>query len=92
MKLHPEQIEAKLASFIDVPYFITGMPDDRLGEQLVLFVEQEQPYELDINEEDMKVFKPYEFPRKIIYTPQFQRTNTGKIQRGQTLTKYLDTI
>jgi O-succinylbenzoic acid--CoA ligase len=68
------------------------MPDDRLGEQLVLFVEQEEPYDFHISEEDMKVFKPYEFPRKIISVPQFQRTSTGKIQRGQTLTKYLDTI
>lgn len=92
VKLHPEQVEGKLATYIDVPYFITGMPDDRLGEQLVLFVEQEEPYDFHISEEDMKVFKPYEFPRKIISVPQFQRTSTGKIQRGQTLTKYLDTI
>ncbi|MFO8148055.1 MAG: AMP-binding protein, partial [Gillisia sp.] len=38
IKLYPEEIERKLNKIIKRRFFVTGMPDDALGEKLVLFV------------------------------------------------------
>lgn len=89
VKLYPEQIESKLALFIEVPFFISSLPDDLLGEQLVLFVEQEDIFELKIPAVDKEDFQPYEFPKKIISIPLFNRTKSGKLQRSSTVKKYL---
>ena len=92
IKLYPEQIEDKLASLIEVPFFISSLPDDTLGEQLVLFVEQEDTFNFKITEVDKEVFGIYEFPKKIISIPLFHRTKSGKVQRGITVKKYLENI
>jgi len=92
VKLYPEQIESKLAAFVEVPYFISSLPDDILGEQLVLFVEQENTFNLKITEVDKEVFEVYEFPKKIISIPLFNRTKSGKVQRGITVKKYLEAL
>ncbi|MEJ2584834.1 MAG: AMP-binding protein, partial [Robiginitalea sp.] len=39
VKLIPEQLETKMSPLIPRPFFLTGMPDDTLGEKLVLLVE-----------------------------------------------------
>lgn len=92
VKLFPEQIEAKLAPFIHVPYFVAGVPDELLGEQLTLFVEQEEPLFVKEHIVDTTSFKPFELPKLAISLTSFQRTDTGKIQRGQTLKDYLDSL
>lgn len=92
VKLYPEQIEAKLASFMHVPYFIIGVPDEQLGEKLVLFVEQENTFLLDLTSQEMEAFGSFEFPKTIVCIPTFQRTKTGKIQRGQTLKSYIASL
>ncbi|TVZ51885.1 AMP-binding protein [Dokdonia sp. Hel_I_53] len=88
VKLYPEQIEYKLASVISVPYFISSIPDDKLGERIVLFVEQEESFTFDEDLLDKSKFLPFELPKLVISLSSFQRTNTGKIQRGQTLKNY----
>lgn len=96
IKLHPEQIERKLAHLIESPYFVGGIPDDRLGEKLALFVEQEEVFAFE-NPPDQKSgadettarFLRYEFPQVIFTVPQFERTENGKLQRGQTIRKAL---
>ncbi len=90
VKLYPEQIEAKLASMIDSPYFVAGIPDDALGEKLVLFVEQESDFAFAKSDFDISHFESYEFPKTIITLPKFERTDNGKLQRGHTLRKALE--
>ncbi len=85
IKLHPEQIEQKLAPMIDIPFFVAGLPDDALGEKLVLFVEQEEAFAFTASDYDMSAFGAYEFPKVIIPIPRFTRTENGKLQRGQTV-------
>ncbi len=41
IKLIPEQIEKKLAIIIDKRFFVSGIPDQLLGEKLVLIIEDE---------------------------------------------------
>jgi O-succinylbenzoic acid--CoA ligase len=89
IKLYPEQIEEKLALLIDSPYFVGGIPDDRLGEKLALFVEQEGAFAFAKADETNTRFLRYEFPQVIFTVPQFERTENGKLQRGQTIRKGL---
>jgi len=89
IKLYPEQIEQKLSSMIHVPFFVAGIPDDALGEKLVLLVEQEEAFAFAKAEYDLTDFEKYEIPKTIFSTPRFERTVNGKLQRGQTVYKVL---
>lgn len=82
VKLFPEQIEQKLAPFITSQFFITGKPDTRLGEKLVLLVES-APYEFDEN--IFSNLAVYEKPKEIQFVSEFKRTPTGKILRKENL-------
>jgi len=46
IKFSPEQLEAKLASFLEIPFFVAGIPDEELGQKLVLIYEGETDSEL----------------------------------------------
>jgi len=90
IKLYPEQIEQKLAQGIEVPFFVAGIPDDSLGERIALFVEQEEPFSWDKSQVSQEIFKAYEFPKSIYTLDRFERTENGKIKRGQTTRKALN--
>lgn len=92
IKLHPEQIEQKLAIMISEPYFVSSIPDDKLVEKLVLFVEQEEPFVFDEDTYDGTVFLPFELPKTIISFPQFLRTASGKLKRDQTVKTYMNSL
>lgn len=85
VKLYPEQIEQKLAPYIAAKFFVAGVPDDALGEKVALFVEQEEPFTLDIGLLPQDFLVSYEFPKTIHTLARFQRTHNGKIKRGQTI-------
>ncbi|MBE7639931.1 MULTISPECIES: AMP-binding protein [Salegentibacter] len=88
IKLHPEQIEKKLSKIIDQRLFVIGMPDDSLGEKLVLFVENEFSEALlaQLQQEikALKSLEKYERPKKIYLIEKFEETHTGKIHRENT--------
>ncbi|MES2799459.1 MAG: AMP-binding protein [Bacteroidota bacterium] len=78
LKFVPEELEAKLSSFIHVPFFIHGIADEKLGQKIVLFVEGESNCTLD----DLKPFlEKYEVPKEIRILTNFIRTQGGKINR-----------
>jgi O-succinylbenzoic acid--CoA ligase len=87
VKLMPETIEKKIEPILKQPFFVSGIQDDRLGQKLVLIVEDyEQPGLLTA----LKLALPtYEIPREIFYLDQFVRTETQKINRPKTLEKAL---
>ncbi len=81
IKLIPEQIEQKLSGKINARFFVTGKPDEKLGEKLVLVVEGEkQPIDTAIYD----VLDKYERPKEIIFLEKFVDTETGKIMRKET--------
>ncbi len=84
IKLIPEQIENKLKQLIDFDFFVTGMPDDKLGQKVVLVLETEQ-IPKNLPEQIKKHLSKYEVPKNIYTLPEFVRTATGKIQRQKTL-------
>ncbi len=81
VKLFPEQIEEKLSGKIDRRFFVKGVPDEKLGEKLVLVIEGEH------FEVDGSVFEDlgkYEKPKDILFVEKFAETGSGKVMRDQT--------
>jgi O-succinylbenzoic acid--CoA ligase len=87
VKIQPEQIERQLAAFIAVPFFIHGKPDEKLGQQVVLFVEDDtRSYGAELW--DKAQLHRYHHPARVIHCSGFVRTATGKINRLATVAKY----
>ena len=89
IKLFPEEIENKLSEVMDNRYFLIGMPDNALGEKLVLFVEtdfsEELLAELQEKIQSVRDLDKYEIPKKIYLIQKFEETPNGKIHRLNTL-------
>ncbi|QNM86857.1 AMP-binding protein [Polaribacter pectinis] len=81
IKLHPEKIEEKLSKIIENRFFVAGIPDEKLGEKLILIIEGK---EQKISFEDANLSK-YETPKQIYFIDKFVETETKKIQRTKTL-------
>lgn len=86
VKIHPELVERKLESLIPQRYFISSLPDEKLGEQVVLVVESASTIpNLEDSLKDM--LDRFEMPKQIIYVPQFVYSEGGKILRTPTLSQ-----
>lgn len=86
IKLISEQIEAKLATIIDSCFFVTGVPDEKLGEKLVLIIEGK----VDKNQllekiKKLKTLGKFEVPKEVLSVPEFEKTKNGKILRKRIL-------
>lgn len=84
IKLYPEEIEFKLRSTIKQQFFISSIPDDTLGEKLVLILEDNQN---NINSRIFEVLDKYEKPKEIFTISKFIETGSGKIHRKKNLKK-----
>lgn len=91
IKLFPEKIEEKLATLIDVPFFVGGIPDDQLGQKLVLFVENSAPYTFAKADIAALELDKFEIPKAVVTLASFDRTDNGKLRRGQTIRRFLIT-
>ena len=82
IKLVPEQIEAKIAKHLTVPFFITGIPDALLGQKVILVLEGAK---IELPKTLFEKLDKYEIPKDIFFIPQFERTATAKINIKKTL-------
>ncbi len=82
IKLIPEQIEDKLTSKINARFFVAGMPDQVLGEKLVLVVEGEKQNLDDAIFDDLD---KYEKPKDVFFVSKFVETDNGKVKRKEIL-------
>ena len=84
VKLIPEQIETKLQSAIGERFILAGLPDESLGEKLVLIVEGkvDKTATLKALKKIPQVDK-YEIPKEVYLLDKFPETTTGKIHRKQ---------
>ena len=94
IKLHPEEIEEKLSEIITNRFFVAGIPDELLGEVLILVVEEnftsiinEKSYKSKLTAEikNLAALSKYEIPKEIYFINQFIETETKKIERRKTL-------
>ncbi|MEO0573258.1 MAG: AMP-binding protein [Bacteroidota bacterium] len=92
VKLIPEQIEEKLSPFLDNRFFVTGIPDEKLGEQLVLFIEgtKQQKEVVSRKIREVKALEKFEVPKQVIYVKNFLETVTGKVQRQKIKSQFLN--
>ena len=81
VKLHPERIEEKLSKGITTRFFLAGIPDSILGEQLILVVEGSFQV-IDTTQLNLSKF---EIPKQIYFVDEFAQTPTKKIARKKTL-------
>jgi len=88
IKINPELVESVLSkqfllNGLQMPFFITSLPDDKLGEKVILVLEGDR-VEL---EESLGGLTKYERPREIYFVNKFVRTSSGKINRRKTKSK-----
>ncbi len=86
VKLIPERLESRLEGSITNSFFIAGMPDDRLGQRVVLFTEGKVD-DLDLSTIEWE--SPIHKPREVIELDRFLYTESGKIRRSATADAYL---
>ncbi|HNP95137.1 MAG TPA: AMP-binding protein [Cyclobacteriaceae bacterium] len=93
IKISPEIIEQKLSLPLQelesaAHYFLGGVPDEKLGQKLCLFLEASSLH-LDrlekLKASAEKILSKYEVPKEIRLIDQFYRTPTGKINRKETI-------
>lgn len=92
VKLIPEQIEEKLSTVVENRFFVSGIPDEQLGEKLVLFIEGEEPREhhLKTRIQEVKSLERYEVPKQIVFIKNFAETPNEKIQRQEIKSQYVN--
>ncbi len=78
VKVQMEEVENELRSFLHAPFAVTSVPDARLGEAVVLLLEQQDTPDTAIFEELPK----YHRPRHIFHVSQLPMTGSGKIDRA----------
>ncbi len=86
VKVIPEKIEKEIQDLVPNRFFIAGLPDDKLGQIVVLVVEGEN---VDANNNLLEAIKrrveKHHNPKKIITIPSFIETPTGKVRRNLSL-------
>ncbi len=85
-KVHPEQVEQVLNLVIKAPFFVTSIPDETLGEKVILIIEGKEDAFPEIDYVDLH---PYEIPKQVCFIDKMVYTTTGKIQREQSKQKIL---
>ncbi len=82
IKIHVEQIENEISELIKLPFFVFGIPDEVLGEKLILCIESTEK-ELVVNLDSLGIKKP----REVIFLDEFNYTESGKINRKATVNR-----
>lgn len=83
IKYFPETIEKKLESVIEGRFVISSLPDEKLGERLVLVIEGQRTDIEPINQTLKKLLTPFERPKAIFFLEKFPETSTGKLKRNE---------
>ena len=93
VKVSPERVELAveqgLANAGSVPrFFVTGFPDERLGQRVVLIVEAEvasEEAQQQLLRTIAEALPPYHAPKEIRYAQAFRETKSGKVDRHATV-------
>ncbi len=83
IKFSPESIEKKLEGLINQRFVVSSVPDEKLGEKLVLVIEDEPFPAQNMQEQIANLLSPFERPRQILFLNQFPETSSGKIRRPE---------
>ncbi len=83
IKIHPELVENRIASLFSAPFFSAGLQDELLGQKHVICTESTDD---KLHKEDFTaLLDKYLLPKEIYYYDNFVYTESGKINRPETL-------
>jgi len=85
VKVIPEEVEAKIAAVISLPFFIGAVEDENLGQKVMLFVEGESTVGILSQLAELTVLSKYELPKGVHALSTFERTPNGKVMRQATM-------
>ena len=91
VKVHPEEVEAKIAPLMgDKRFYITSAPSDKWGDEVVLVVEDGsspsekpvlRPLTADLEQCLKQVLPRYSVPKHYVMLGEFPLTSSGKVKR-----------
>ncbi len=82
LKIQTETLEAFLSDFLEVPFAISSLPDDKFGEIVVLAVEGTIDTTLLTQNLHAENLPAHEFPKQFFSLDHLPRTASGKINRA----------
>jgi len=86
VKLIPEQIELLLSSILKNRFFVTGLPDEKLGQKLILIIEGKVDKEEILKKIKLSgILDKYQIPKEVYAVNTFKETDNGKVLRNKTL-------
>ncbi len=94
VKLVPESIEQKFSECVLQRFFVTGLPDTKLGEKMIFVVEGKPEDDLLHRLKDFQAaskgrIKNHEIPKEVIFLSKFEETDSGKINRKKNLERII---
>ncbi|MGL1932758.1 MAG: AMP-binding protein [Desulfotalea sp.] len=84
IKFSPEDIEQKISHLIDIPFIISSISDEVLGNRLILVVEGVEAEHLNkktIAKQVSTILTKYEIPKNIVFVASLVKTESGKVNR-----------
>jgi O-succinylbenzoic acid--CoA ligase len=84
-KVFPEQLEALVKKEIPNEAVFMGIPDEVLGQKLILVIEADENEILRSQVLDIKFEKPFHKPKEIVFVAEIPRTPNGKVNRMELL-------
>lgn len=94
-KANPEKIEFQIEKIftslnIDRRFFVGGLPDDRTGERVALFIEGSEIVSLlqELQNRLKSNVQRFELPRSIHFVDQFSYTPSNKLDRATTMRRF----
>ncbi|SHN32201.1 O-succinylbenzoic acid--CoA ligase [Cyclobacterium lianum] len=95
VKIHPEEVSEAVSGLVQdcFPgrrYFVSGLPDNKLGQILVLVVEGNPIPEREKTflEHARALLPRFSNPKRILFVSEFKMTQSGKIDQLQTLASW----
>lgn len=90
VKIQLEEIERKIEENIKIEsrYFCFGIPDEKLGQKLVLIIESQEKI---ISKEQLStILSKFEVPKEIYFVEKFSQTASSKIDKHKTIDEILN--
>lgn len=81
VKIHPEEIEKKLGKFINEEFVALGLPDERLGQKLVLAIKMGSDEKVSVLDSAALVLPKFHIPKEIHFVDEILLLSFGKIDR-----------
>jgi len=85
LKIFPEQLETLVHTVTDRELAFLGLPDEQLGQKLVLAIEGGESTVLTDDIRHLTFPTRNHLPKEIIFIPEFPRTPNGKVSRLELL-------